>query len=174
MSYERKLRVRRLLAQSCDEEEEPFVVTFPASCSTVRFHGNDPEALKDFKDKTKEGLYYHPFSTSFPSYDAMFIVKKKVFFPGDKSDDLLLLNEQMTVAGASGITPRPKHKMLRVMRMKSMKAFGLEVVTCFLVPTICFNSFKFQKESNISGAKGISKRQPAMQYVMEIPDFDVF
>ena len=150
-------------------------ITLPKPLMTLRFGGHDPKALKKLESGwCSNGSYLLPYFTTFPTYDSIYVVKENVLRPNG-SDTLIALNFQMTVSGATGLPPRPKHTMRRYIRIginaacKAEEDNFSESVTVFAVPEACFDGFGFQKEF-IKDAKSYSKLQPKEQFVVAVPE----
>ena len=172
-----QVRMRRLTMQGADAEQTLFL---PQPGETFRFGGHDPKNLQHLEGAwCSADSYLRPFSTTFPTYDSIFIVQETILRPGAKRGALIALNLQMTVSGATGLPPRPKHTLRRDVRCRINQvckqkwsqegATFSESVTVFAVPEVCFNSFEFQKEYIMDG-ETYSKLQPKEQYVLAIPE----
>lgn len=174
-NQDRRLSIRRLTLNA--STEDPFEITLHVPLETIRFDGHDPKALKSVSVQPgwcSERKYLQPYSASFPSYDSIYLVKESVLRKNG-SNRLIALNFQMTVSGATGIPPRPKHSLRLYIRAginkvcRDTEPTFLESVTVFAVPEVCFASFGFQKEY-VKDAKRYAVYQPREQFVVAIPE----
>eukprot|EP00980_Cylindrotheca_fusiformis_P026664 scaffold16847_cov68-Cylindrotheca_fusiformis.AAC.1 len=170
-----KVKAKRVFKDD-DAETESFEIDMP-KFSVVRFSGNDPERLntQDFQDSMKPGSYFWPYSSNFPSYDAIAIVNGGTVGMDNNNQPAALL-VQMTVSGATNLPRRPRHEVKQRIRTKFDSVFAARVseyqknsaITTFVVPEECFGPFLFQKESVKKGEE--AKTQPDWQLVIVMPN----
>lgn len=91
----------------------------------------------------------------------------------DNQNDLLALALQCTVSGASGVPPRPKHKMYHriVANSKSVlqqaKPQIRELCTVFVVPPVCAEEFVYQIPQTTKG-ENVKANMPKVQFVASL------
>ena len=86
-------------------------------------------------------------------------------------DALLALALQCTVSGASGVPPRPKHKVYHNIVTKSALASKkankqiVDLCTVFVVPPICADRFAYQIPQTTKDEDAAPRNMPKVQFV---------